>query len=170
MAEPLVSSTAAGTPSPLAALQELPLPDPVPYTPQTVGWWIVLAVVLILLSYVVWRWQRYCRSNRYRVEALRELADIERTLRHDPAAARRLPVLIKRVVLASAPRSTVAALSGEAWLQWLDDTLPRAGFLSAPGQLLPALAYGSLQGIDPQQLTALVALLRRWIREHRVHS
>jgi hypothetical protein len=165
MADPLSTATTA---SPLAALQELPLPEPVSYTPQTVGWWLVAALLLVLLALAVWRWQRLRRANRYRVEALRELAEIERQLPEQPGAALRLPALVKRVALLSAPRDAVAALSGDSWLQWLERSLPQAGFLDAPGRLLPALAYGSPQDVDPQAVRALVSLLRRWIREHHV--
>jgi hypothetical protein len=173
MAEPLSAvaplATPAATSSPLAALQELPLPDPVPYTPHTVSWWIVAALLLLLLAFAVWRWARHRRSNRYRVEALRELADIEQALGENLDAARRLPALVKRVALASAPREVAAALSGDTWLQWLEHTLPQAGFLAAPGQLLSMLAYGAPQVPDSQAMSALLALLRRWIRDHRVY-
>jgi hypothetical protein len=160
----------ATTPEPaLAALQELPLPNPVPYTPQTAGWWIVAALLLLLLAWGAWRWHKRRLANRYRVEALQELAEIERTLKQEPAAASRLPALVKRVALVSAPRADAAALSGESWLQWLERTLPHAGFLDAPGRLLPQLAYGSPQAADPQTLKALLVLVRRWIKEHHVH-
>ena len=164
------SSSSAAASSPLSALQELPLPPPAPYTPQTIGWALVAALLLALLALAVWRWQRRRRANRYRVEALQELADIERALPGNADAALRLPSLVKRVALVSAPREAAAALSGDSWLLWLEHTLPQAGFLDAPGRLLPALAYGSSQSIEPQTLNALLALLRRWIQEHHVRA
>lgn len=165
-----MADTAPATPDlALAALQELPLPDPIPYIPQTPGWGIVGALLLCVLAVSAWRWYKRRLANRYRVDALRELADIEQMLRQQPLAAGRLPALVKRVALASAPRAMTATLSGDDWLQWLDRTLPRAGFLEAPGRLLPQLAYGSPQAADPDTLRALLALLRRWIPDHRVH-
>lgn len=153
----------------LAALQELPLPTPVPYTPQTVGWWMVGALLLIVLLYAAWRWHKRRLAKRYRVEALRELDEIEQALKLQATAASRLPPLIKRVAMISAPRADTAALSGDSWLHWLDRTLPQAGFLDTPGRLLPQLAYGAPQNVDPQALQALLKLTRRWIREHHVH-
>ena len=166
MADPAPASTA---PDPtLKALQELPLPSPVPYTPQTVGWWIVGALLLLVIAGAGWRWHKRRLANRYRVEALLELDEIERAVKQQAYAARRLPALIKRVAMISAPRADAAALSGDSWLQWLDRSLPHAGFLDAPGRLLPQLAYDG-QTADPQALQALLKLTRRWIREHHVH-
>lgn len=159
----------------LSALQELPLPSPVPYTPQTVGWWMVAALLLLLLAWLGWRWYMHRQANRYRTEALGELERIAQDLVQKTGAHERqalgacLAALVKRVALVSAPRQAIASLSGEAWLQWLDQTLPRAGFLDAPGRLLPQLAYGGAQEVEPQALQALLTLLRRWIKEHRVH-
>ncbi|WP_323815663.1 DUF4381 domain-containing protein [Cellvibrio sp. NN19] len=166
MAE-LVDSTAPS----LDALKELPLPPVVPYTPQTIGWVILAAVVIVLICWNLWRNYQYRLANRYRVEALAELDQIEQALGSHPSAAAQLPTLIKRVALTAAPRADIAALSGDAWLQWLDASLPQAGFLDAPGKLIPALAYSSpanSQIANPKELHALLALTRRWIREHHV--
>lgn len=175
----LVSSTAAPAPASaptaktdttLVALQELPLPAPVSYAPQTVGWLILAGVLLLLALWGAWRWRKRVLANRYREEAMAELDLIEQALQlNDASSAARLPTLIKRVALTAAPRADIAALSGDAWMQWLERTLPAAGFLGAPGRLLPQLAYGSMPAADNTELRALLALTRRWIREHHVH-
>lgn len=151
----------------LDALKELPLPPVVPYTPQTIGWVILAAVVIVLIGWNIWRNYQYRLANRYRVEALAELDQIEQALGSQPEVAAQLPTLIKRVALTAAPRADIAALSGDAWLQWLDASLPQAGFLDAPGKLIPALAYGNPNAKE-LELHALLALTRRWIREHHV--
>lgn len=155
----------------LAALQELPLPQPVSYMPQTAGWWIVGGILLLLVLWIMWRGHKRHLANRYRVEALAELERIELEIAQTPQralAATRLPALIKRVALCSAPRADVASLSGKEWLAWLDRSLPQAGFLDAPGWLLPQLAYGVAPNADAHELHALLALTRRWIRDHHV--
>ena len=151
----------------LAGLQELPLPAPVPYTPQTVGWVIVAIVLVALIALVIWRIVRHRRANAYRRAALAELADIERD-----ATVAQLPVLLKRTAIAATSREHVAALTGNDWLRFLDRTLHTDAFTQGTGRLLTRIAYsdeGQLQNIPRADLQQLMQLSRRWIRHHHVH-
>lgn len=150
----------------LANLQEIGLPEPVSYFPQTISWYIVLALVLLASLWMVWRWIRRWNSNHYRREALRELDVIEQA--GQPLS--RLPVLVKRAALAFAPREEVAALSGDAWLHFLGSTCPGSDFMSEKGRLLLDLSYASpdkLDQLSPDQKRELFSLVRLWIRRHR---
>ncbi|EHP38075.1 transmembrane protein [Cupriavidus basilensis OR16] len=158
----------------LAKLQEIPLPPPVSYLPQTWGWAVLGALLLALAGLLAWRaWRRH-QANRYRRDALAELARIEAGIaaaagdesRRDALAA--LPALVKRVVLACAPRTQVASLSAQAWLDYLDGTWRAGGFAEGPGRLLPELAYG-VRSPPAAEVTALIALLRDWIGQHHAH-
>lgn len=152
----------------IADLKDIPAPPPVSYAPQTAGWWVVGGLIVLgVLVYAFLRWRTW-RRNRYRREAQAELDAIERAAgdaatREQALAA--LPALVKRTVLAWAPRQEVAPLSGEAWLRYLDRTYPQGGFVQGPGRQLDALAYGPGE-IGKDDLTALMTLLHRWIDDH----
>jgi len=155
------------TPS-IADLKEIALPPPIPYTPQTAGWWVLLALVLLVVLWVVaLRLHRWWR-NRYRRAAQKELVAIEQAMA-DPSqrqqALAAVPALVKRTVLTWAPRETVAPLSGEAWLDYLDRTLAGDSFTRGAGRHLQALAYGS-GDITRGDSDALMTLLHRWIDDH----
>ena len=45
-------------------------PATIPWTPQTVGWVILLVLVIGALGLIVWSWLRRREANRYRREAL----------------------------------------------------------------------------------------------------
>jgi hypothetical protein len=162
------SAPASAASDPLAALQVVALPPPVPYTPQTWGWAVIGAVLLALLAWLAVRLVRRHRARRYRREALGELAALEAALadgtRRDGALAA-LPALAKRVALAAAPREQVAGLSSEAWLQWLDRSWRDGRFTRGPGRLLALLAYVPEAPPDAD-IRELVALLRVWIAHH----
>lgn len=179
MAEGLVHATgadagSASAPAALKGLQEIALPAPPSWLPQTWGWVVIAALVLALIAWVAWRVWRHHRANRYRREALAELGRIEQALtaRGEDGESRAqalvaLPALVKRTALAAAPRAQVAALSDVQWLAFLDQTLPGKAFSEGAGRMLPALAY------DPRPPSAdatqaLVALVRRWIAHHHV--
>lgn len=152
----------------IADLKDIPPPAPVSYMPQTAGWWVLLGIVLLALAaYAFVRWRRW-RRNRYRREAQAELAAIEQAASDPGARAMALaaiPPLVKRTVLAWAPRTQVGPLSGDAWLRYLDGTFPGGGFVDGPGRQLDALAYGT-PSLRDDELAALTSLLHRWIDDH----
>ena len=151
----------------LSELREIPLPEPVAYTPQTLGWYILMALVVLALVLLIVRWRRNEERNRYRSQALQVLDDIEQG--SQPLS--RLPALVKQVALAFAPREKIAELSGVPWLQYLDSTLGGKDFTAGPGQLLLSVAYETPESVNrkltSEQRQALLGLLRRWIRRHR---
>ena len=49
--------------------------------------------------------------------------------------------ILRRTMLAYAPRSEIAGLTGDAWLEWLDRDLPEPKFSNGPGRRLLDLPY-----------------------------
>lgn len=167
----------AATQAVLDQLHPLLLPAPPSWTPQTAGWAVLAAIVLLLLAWAAWRgWQRW-HARRHRRLALAELRRL-RTALHAPAtaaaprvaAARRLPELVRRLALAHAPRSDVAPLQGTAWAEWLDRSLHDATqpFTQGVGRRLTDWAYLPEAALPWDELEPLLALVERWVRRHRV--
>ncbi len=156
----------------LEGLHDIVVPEAVAWTPQTAGWYVLLAVLLAIAARVAVVRRRRRIANRYRREALDVLAVIENDVgipELRAGALARLPVLLKRVALSVVPRAEAASLTGEKWLSFLDAGYGGDGFTHGPGRLLPALAYASsdhLEEISDQQATDLVELTRLWIRSH----
>jgi hypothetical protein len=153
------------TPPPnIDQLQQLPLPAPVSYFPQTWGWWALLAVVLLTVAALAWRARRRWRRDHCRRQALAELAALELRMATDRQAARALPALLKRVALSAPGGSDAAALRGGAWQGYLARH-GSAGFPADAERTLSTLAYGSQQSvaaIPADTLSELLAACRRW--------
>jgi Domain of unknown function (DUF4381) len=171
----LVSAVADGSPR-LQGLQELPLPAPVSYVPQTIGWLFVAIVLLAVVLPALWMgWRRYERQ-RYRRNALQELAGIEANLASgqvDPlqraAMLAAIPRLLKRTSLEVAPREQVAALTGDAWLAFLQRT--RGHFDARTGPLLTLASYAppeQVARLSQDDAAALIRHARDWIEHHHV--
>ncbi len=143
----------------LDMLRDIHVPDPISYAPQTVGWWVVFAVLALVALVLGLRARRRWKRNAYRRMALARLDAIEAQ-----GSFGELPRLIKRTALDAWPRGEVAPLSGAPWLAFLDRSYGGDGFSNGPGRALPALAYGSGATADP---SALITLIRIWIRKHR---
>jgi hypothetical protein len=166
----------ADTPSALKPLQELPLPEPVSWAPQTIGWGVVAVVLIAAALWAGWAGWRRHKRERYRRIALAELADIEAALsdeRRDEArraaALAAIPQLIKRTSLAAAPRERVAALTGNEWLVFLKRT--RGHFDARSGALLALVSYApadQVASISKHEAETLISATRDWIQRHHV--
>lgn len=171
MADPLADPLApvAAIPQvvdPVAGLVDMPLPAPVSLWPQTWPSRILLVVVLLGLVVGTVRVIHHWRVNRYRRQALSELRGIEaRSGALSPAdLARALASLLRRTALAAFPRDEVAALSGAAWLAFLDRTDTARTFSQGPGRALEIATYGPAASADAK---GQIQAARAWIRGHR---
>jgi len=159
----------------LEALKEIPLPNPVPYTPQTAGWLLIGAFALLAIGYGLRRLVRRHAANRYRLKALIELAEIESMI--DSADGRQraltaIPALLKRTALSASGRRGVAFLSDRAWWEFLDRTYVPGGFSKGPGRLLTLFSYAGpseLDAVPESEVRDLIVLVRRWIKGHHAH-
>ena len=173
MNEPANTALApADTPGVLQPLQELPLPVPVSWAPQTVGWVGVAVVLVVALLCGAWAaWRRHIR-RRYRRVALAQLARLEAELQAPAqrvAALAAIPPLIKRASLAAAPRERVAALTGDAWLTFLNRA--HRSFDERSGALLFLISYAPserIAAVSEHDAAALVNAARDWIEHHHV--
>jgi hypothetical protein len=146
----------------MANLTEIGTPDPVGWWPPAPGWYLLAGLLALIVLRLAWRRFRRWQSNAYRRDAVREL----RTIAESGASGLSdLPELLKRVALVAYPRSDVAALSGDAWLHFLDRTLDTVEFSQGAGRLLPDLAYTS-PALGDREVRALIDLSRTWITRH----
>jgi len=145
-------------------LRDLHLPDAIGWWPLAPGWWVALAIVAAALGYVAWRLYRRWQFNAPRRYALRELARFEAEyLEHrNPARlGKQLSELLRRGMLAYAPREEVAGLTGEAWLAWLEEGMPLPYFHTEGGKSLLNLPYRDPRGdFSDVDIDALVSAVR----------
>lgn len=142
-------------------LKELPYPDAISMTPQTMGWMLLAAILLALAGWLGWRIYRRWKANAYRRNALASIED----MRSEPALAVDLPFLLRKTALMAFDRQTVASLRGKAWIGWLNETAAGTAFSDSDADSLDALAY-SKQQIDGQRLRHLLENSRRWVERH----
>jgi hypothetical protein len=145
-------------------LRDLHLPEAIGWWPLAPGWWLLIAIALVGLGYLLLRAWRTRQFHAPRRHAIRELARVEAQYlkNHDPVLlGQQLSELLRRGMLAYAPRHEVAGLTGESWLAWLDQDLPVPYFHTQGGKSLLELPYrnpnGDFSGVD---ISALLAAAR----------
>jgi hypothetical protein len=146
----------------LDRLHDIAAPPPSPLWPPAPGWFVLGAVALIAGGVLVWRLVLIWKRNRHRWAGLAELKALE-SRGQAPETVRLLAELVKRVALVSFGRERVAALSGDAWLAFLDASEGTSAFTAGAGDTLES-GYGPS---PPAASPELFAAVRHWITHHR---
>ncbi len=137
-----------------------PAPEPIPISmvPQTWGWIVLAAVFLFGVGSIIYLLARYRRANAYRRLALMELKQAG----NDPARAANI---LRRAALAAFPRSKVAGLHGQDWLNFIQHSAEKLQFSDEAGQSLLQAPYREGKE-DPK----VAKLARDWITLHKVEA
>jgi len=125
-------------------LRDLHLPEMVGWWPLAPGWWIAFGLLLIVLGFVLQRYiERRARNaaRRHALQQLDELLTQYEAHRNPVSFCAAVSELLRRTMLAYAPRKNVAGLTGEEWLAWLDRDLAHPQFVAGPGRELIELPY-----------------------------
>lgn len=147
----------------LSQLIELSPPQAISWYPQTLGWYLVLAIITSLLIYRLYQSYRQYLANAYRRAAFSELEQLTIKLHSHNL----LPTLLRRTALYAYPRQEVASLTGREWEAWLDDQCPHCHFSTTHQGQLERLAYEQSNSLSDEQLQSLHNAIANWIKRHK---
>ncbi|WP_439133440.1 DUF4381 domain-containing protein [Pseudomaricurvus sp.] len=162
-------------PTGLDQLHDIITAAPAPWWPPAPGWlWLLAIVTILLIGGCIWGIIHY-QQNRYRREALAELAQLESNAAHSQYQHSQhqhttlcgMSTLLKRTAVTAFPRPEVATLTGPAWFAFLDST-GNTRFSEGLGNKLESVIYQITdQPLQASEITALIAEIRIWIRQHQ---
>lgn len=150
----------------LQSLRDIHLPDAVSWWPLAVGWWILGAVIIALVSGAIYTfWQRQQR-NRYRQQALKELEAHFRDWQSTNNTSVYLHfanALLKRIVQHIEPSTAHKHKTGQDWINALNH------YLDVPlaPTVTQALTIAQYQPNPSVDVNNLQASLCRWIEVHQ---
>ena len=141
----------------LKNLRDLHLPDPIGIWPLAYGWYIVIAIILIILfSLGIYLYKKF-KSGQGRRLALKELMVIEQEYQqhNNPnATVYRLNVLLKRTCFAYYQRTEIAGLHSKKWQSFLGN--------EQWSKSLVDLSYQKLS--DEEDLSSLFRPIKEWLK------
>ena len=152
----------------LAQLDDISGLDKVSWWPLAPGWWVVLALLaLVIVAGLIIYLRRRARERSWKGEAERELAALEKKLTEKSAqeVAAALSITLRRIAMQRFSRADCAGLEGKLWLQWLTDKDPRGFNWADKGTLLmdaPYLPPG--KSLNLETIKMLLQATREWAR------
>jgi len=147
-------------------LKEIPLPDPVSYFPETIGWLLLLLFFGLFLGILFWIQLQRWRQRAYLRLAIRDLHEIS----HQQLNYTQIPLILRRSALQKYNRAEIASLRGQPFIDWLNGRLKQPVFEPVDGELMAALPYAPLTnvGADKAALDSLVEKSIFWLKKHHV--
>ena len=151
-------------------LHDIHLPNPVSWWPLALGWWLVVALAIIVSAVTILTIRRY-RQRSYRRLGLQQLATIEADMATQDdhrQLIQRLSQLLRHMAILHY-QQPCAGLEGQAWLTFLDQPFHKKAspnnhpFSEGAGQCLGCGPYQ--RDIPEIDTIALFGLCRRWIKE-----
>lgn len=135
------------------------IPPPEPgFWPPAVGWW-VLVILMALLPLGFRYLLNLMRERHARQHITRDISQVV-TLQPEQAAVR-LSILMRKVAISRFPHSSVAGLTGEDWLKFLDSSGETDQFTQGPGRLLITAPYERRHVCDVDSLTQVCM---KWVK------
>lgn len=147
-------------------LRDIHLPEAVSWWPLAWGWWVLIAITLLLCGIGLWKWLQWRKRQAPIRQALSLLTQLEQQLVSEPQKlVAEISVLLRRVAMSRFPCEEVAGLTGQAWLDFLNQTVPKPLFISEQDKRL--LTEQPYQRSAPFS-QAFIGNVRVWIRQHRI--
>lgn len=139
-------------------------PVRVSYWPLQPGWYLLMAIVLILLLLMVWKRYKRRLKDAYKREAIKSI----QSLSNDNDFFFQLNQIIKAVAIKSYGREKVASLAGKEWITFLQKS--KEGVISSSNVLksLESQQYLKRENqtensdIDMYKLESI-----KWIKKHK---
>lgn len=146
-------------------LRDVHFPEAISWWPLAFGWWIL---VCLLIIFIVTGWLWYQRRQQKKYSALtlakEELFLVQKNYveHNDPKRLIiDLSVLIRRLSISIFPRVEAAGLTGEKWLDFLDDAMANNPFSTGAGRILMDGPYRP--NVMPEEIEPLVKICDEWI-------
>ncbi|TWC42848.1 uncharacterized protein DUF4381 [Pseudomonas sp. SJZ079] len=162
--------------NPLDQLEPLIAPAAIGWWPPAPGWWLLTALLPLLLWGLLQLYKRLPRRAKVtdkaqqldllRQAALNELELLSKPYYGVPAGPwlQQLNALLKRLCRQQYPQSDSHLLSGRAWLAFLDNRCPAAGLTR--WMILVEGAYRPHCTLDDKAIEGLNQAVATWIGKH----
>ena len=150
----------------LVQLRDIQLPPALSaWWPLAPGWYVLALLAILIVSGIGVFLYRTINKRRRQQQWQAYLQTIKNNYQHTQDATRtlrELSILIRRIMLIHYPRQQIAALHGQAWLEFLDHTVSCQQFSQGVGKIL---LQGPYQADCSTDLSEFFNFLNSWLKK-----
>ncbi len=136
-------------------------PDSVVFSFETIGWSILLWLMIILVLSLTIRSIIFYKKNKYKRDAIKILEGL--TIDGSTEINQHIAVQLKLVAIKSYGREIVAHLTGKEWASFLQSKIKHLEFDNLDSFLMKSL-YQNQE--DLEQTTQFLTYSKKWIKTH----
>ncbi|BCA97019.1 membrane protein [Legionella antarctica] len=148
----------------LAQLKDIHLPESIGWWPLASGYYVLIFFILFLiitLIYVTYKRHANALAKKQALQLLKSYKEQYEKDQNAPLASARISELLRRVALVYYPRSEVASIIGDAWVEFLNQTSKGIDFKPVKSMLLDSPFKTS----ETVNLKPLITRAQRWIKQ-----
>jgi len=141
--------------------------DPVQFTMDTIGWKILCILLLSALTVMIYNYYLHFKKNAYRRVAILKINELSLDNKNSISfIISQIMFELKQTALQSYGRKAVAALEGEKWLQFLDNTIKKSNFCQYQDIIASAIYKDEYKKSGSFNLNEFTDMSINWIKKH----
>lgn len=152
-------------------LQDIHLPESASFWPLALGWWILIAAIVLIASWLIIKALKQAKRKKYQRTILAKFKVLEQKLKANPsnAAVAEINTLLRQLAITYYPRSEIASLTGGDWLHFLDESGDTHDFSRGAGRILIEAPYQSdmhsNHHIENLNINEFIPLIQGWAKK-----
>lgn len=137
-----------------ANLRDIHLPDAISWWPPAIGWWILLALIIAAFIFIpkLYRRVTYTPLNKVANMTFQNIVDQYNESNNDSSFTIATSQFLRQTAMSYCGREYVAQLTGDKWVQALNDMTEQDHFTNDIKQSLVNAPYQKNTNIDAEQL------------------
>jgi hypothetical protein len=150
----------------LAQLKDIHLPETVDWWPLAPGWYgLLLIIIIATIGLIHFFYKRHVNAlpKKQALALLRTYVEHYEREHNTQITSSRISQLLRRVALVYYPRTQVASIHGEAWIEFLNQTAKNVDFRPVQSLLLES-PFKTSEAIA---LQPLISQAESWIKQRK---
>jgi len=148
-------------------LQDIHLPENASFWPLALGWWLLLALLVVVTVWLIVKVLKRVKQRKYRAKIFAKFDVLDKKLKAKPSNAviAEINTLLRQLAVTYYPRSKTASLTGGDWLHFLDQSGGTQGFSRGAGRILIEAPYRFEKEVENLNIKELIPLIKSWTRK-----
>ena len=145
-------------------LRDIHLPDAVSWWPPAIGWWVLVALILLAIFFLprLYRYLTYKPLNIISQQAFQEIKEHYKEQQDVMFFIQSLSKLLRQISMSYHGREKVANLTGEQWIHSLNDLTDTKYFNGELSNILTNAPYQHSSNIDP---ILILEVTQNWVND-----